>query len=389
MEHPPTGEPEANRRFIQYCLRSRVDPEALLSAGTLAASKSLDWDRLVSTAQAEALEPLLYAAVRKREIVPPQVEASLARAYQRSRSRNTLLFGELKDILGKLAPLNIPVILLKGSALVTTVYGDAALRPMLDLDFLVSERDIEETLRVIGESGYRSAHPEPKSGNTLTFENEYQMRRSDPIDLLVEPHWSLFDSPYYQYALSPDWFWKSALPVNVGTVPALAFAPEAQIIYLCGHAILHHRTLRLLWLHDIAETISFYGSRIDWDTVLCRGRLYDLVLPLKRVLPRIVEDWGAPVPVEVVEQLRNLDASPNETRVFAHLTADQTAGRRFWSDLSTLPNLTLRLRFALNNLFPSRAYMRERYRIRHPIMYPLHYIYRWVLGMRSALRRQI
>lgn len=378
---------DPSRLFLQLCLRSRIDPDALSAASELAANSSLDWEQVGTNAQKEALEPLLYAAVRGRQLVPPQLEQALGRAYQRSKSRNTLLLGELKEILFKFKDLNIPVILLKGAALIRTVYGDGALRPMLDLDLLVHKHHVETALRIFHESGYGSPRTEQKAGNTLAFENEWLLHRSVPIDLWIEPHWSLFDSPYYQYTLSLDWFWQTAVPVKVSSAPAFALGPEAEIIYLCGHAVLHHRTSRLLWRHDIAETISFYRTQIDWDSVLNRARQYDLVLPLQQMLPRVAEDWGVPIPPEVLEHVRNLSASRTETRVFAHLTSDRTVGRRFWSDLVNLPNFRLRLQFALNNLFPSPAYMRERYRIRHPLLYPPLYLYRWIIGVRTALQR--
>ena len=42
-----------------------------------------------------------------------------------------------------------------------------------------------------------------------------------------------------------------------------------------------------------------------------------------------------------------------------------------------------RLGYAWTHLFPSAAYMRQRYDIPHPLLLPLYYPYRWFRGLRS------
>jgi hypothetical protein len=75
-----------------------------------------------------------------------------------------------------------------------------------------------------------------------------------------------------------------------------------------------------------------------------------------------------------------------ERRVFKALTSgSRPAGKRLWVDLVSTPGWRDRVRFAWSNLLPSAAYMRVRYNIRHGLLTPLYYPYRWLLGIRSAL----
>ncbi len=307
-------------------------------------------------------------------------------AYYETAVRNSLAFQELSHMLRRLAAEGVLAILLKGAALAETVYGNAALRPMADLDILVRREDVPTVLGVLAASGYAATGVEPHAGAAVAYESQVMWRKPGPVETLIEIHWSLFDSPYYQHKLPMDWFWQTARPVRMGDASALVLGPAAQVLHLCAHLWLHHRGEGLLWLHDVAEVIVFYQGQIDWGEVLARAQAYDLVLPLQQVLTRLVGEWDVPLPGDVLEQLHALRASPAEGRVFTWLTAEhRPVARRFWIDLASLPGWQQRLRFAWTNLFPSPDYMRSRYRIPHPLLVPVYYPYRWFLGLRSAL----
>jgi hypothetical protein len=82
--------------------------------------------------------------------------------------------------------------------------------------------------------------------------------------------------------------------------------------------------------------------------------------------------------------LRRLQPSCDEQRITAYLTAtDRRAGRRFWTDLASMNRAAARLGYAWMHLFPSAAYMRARYHVRHPVLLPLYYPYRWLRGLRG------
>jgi hypothetical protein len=298
-----------------------------------------------------------------------------------------LLFRELGRILRALDEAGVPVIVLKGAALAEAVYGNIALRPMADLDLLVPHESLAPTLAALANLGHLAADTETQDGAAATFENEVMLRKAGPVAVLTEIHWSLLDSPHYQHLLPMSWFWETAIPVRIEGAEVLVLGPEALLMHLCAHLALHHGGRGLLWLHDVAEALHHFRDRLDWDLLLAKAEEYDLVLPLQLILPRVAEDWAAPVPPGFLQRLRRLEPSPQEVRVFNWLTArERPVAQRFWADLASMPGWRSRLRYLMGNLFPSMAYMRQRYRIRHDLLLPLHYPYRWLLGLRSALR---
>ena len=213
--------------------------------------------------------------------------------------------------------------------------------------------------------------------------------KPDGSGCVLEIHWSLFDSPYYQHRMPMDWFWQSAQPFEIGQVATLMLGPEALMLHLCGHLALHHDSggkLSLRLLYDVAAVIASYGERLNWDEVLERAQAYDLVLSLQRVLPEMSDEWEVPMPVGVLERLRSLRPSRDEERVFGQLTATRRPViQRFWADLVNMPDWRARVRYAWNNMFPSPLYMQHRYSIPHRFLLPLYYPYRWWLGVYGVL----
>lgn len=382
------------RGWLRLCLRGRRDQAAMQAACRQALSKGMtagefDWDAACHLAETEGVASLLYRILRNQDWVPPSALQALRSFHDGIILLNTVLFHHLEEVLECLAEVGITAILLKGAALSKIVYGKTGARGMGDLDLLVSREDAPTAIGAISALGYARSRIAPRPGSDLVYENEVMLCKPGIVDVFVEVHWNLFDSPHHQQRLPLAWFWGTATAVSIGKASALVLGPEAQILHLCGHLYLHHGNVpepRLLWLNDIAEVLEQTQDQIDWEELLARARDCDLVLPVQQVLIPAAEEWGARVPQEVLAQLRRLRPSPAEEKVFARLTAGpRPAGQRFRDDLASLPEWRVRLGFAWVNLLPSPAYMRQRYQIRHSALVPLYYLYRWLLGLRSAL----
>ena len=374
----------AVREFLMCCLRARLDPRARAAAHAMAL-RGLDWEAVWRSAEAERLAPLLHGVLRHEAFVPPHVAKRLASVYRFVGFRNLALLQELGVVIRQLAAHGIAAIVLKGAALADTVYRNISLRPMGDVDLLLHRPDIRSALQILATLGYDPARAETHPGAVETYENEVLVRKAAGLGTLLELHWSLFDSPYYQDKLDLTWWWDTAVSIQIASAPAKMLGPEAQVVHLCGHLALHHGGHGLLWLHDIAEVVAAYGTTIDWPAVLSRARAYDLVLPLQQGLCRVSEEWGAPIPPTVLEQLCILQPSRGESRIYTWLSApNRSVAQRFWADVSSFSGWRARLRFARASLFPSAAYMQQRYRVPHRLLVPLFYPYRWLRGLLSA-----
>jgi len=70
-------------------------------------------------------------------------------------ARNLILLKHTKDILRVLRQENIPVIVLKGIALVETVYPHIGMREIADIDLLVKEKDLLVISKKLTELNYK------------------------------------------------------------------------------------------------------------------------------------------------------------------------------------------------------------------------------------------
>jgi hypothetical protein len=398
----PSPGADVVQRFVRLCLCARLSwvgrapaesrnwpPAAWAEAHRLTTEAGFDWEQLSQVVTENRLAPLLYQAVRDQGLVPAEVEAALRAVRDTNAVRDSLMQRELVQILGSLEQAGVAVIVLKGAALAHTVYGDLALRPMGDLDLLLHAADVPVALQILAGLGFQPDCIAARPGADLAYESQVMVRKPGRIEILVEVHWTLFDSPFYQQHLPLDWLWQTAAPVQIGEQAAWVLGPEAQVVHLCGHLALHHgsaSTADLLWRHDVAEVLASCGERLDWDALLARAEACRLALALQRVLVPLAEEGCVPLPVDLRARLAALEVTAEEAQVAAWLAAEERpVAQRFRADLASMAGWRARLGYAWIQLFPSAEYMRQRYRIRHWLLVPLYYPYRWWVGLRSAV----
>lgn len=370
-------------RALVLGLRASPDSQALAELRALVSEDGFDWAAWL--ARAKSLEPLLYRALHGRGILPPAVDEQLEAALASNWIRSEIAARDLDSILRCLSNAQAPVILLKGAALATAIYGDPALRPMVDLDLLVHPGDVERVLEALRGLGYEQLAAEMRLRDAVAYSNEIQLIRPGGTEIPVEIHWSLLDNPLYRDKPSESWLWDTAVPLRLGAWETQMLGPEAQILHLCAHLALHHGGEGLLPMNDIVEVLQRYQGQIDWRVLMAQAQAADLVLPLQQILPRVARGWGATIPAETLAALAALPPSTAEAQVFGGMSAGQrTVAAEVWSDLVGL-GAAGRLRYLAAKLFPAPAYMRQRYSLRHAALLPLAYPYRWLLGVRSAL----
>jgi hypothetical protein len=75
----------------------------------------LDWERIIGLAQKTGVAPVLFAALKAKDVTPPPASAErIRKIYLTSAARNTRIFHEVGKILRALQAANIPVVPLKG-----------------------------------------------------------------------------------------------------------------------------------------------------------------------------------------------------------------------------------------------------------------------------------
>lgn len=240
------------------CLAARwpqrpEDATALRSA----AADGVDWEAVVPASQEHRITPLVFSALKRCNSpdVPVEVIAELRRQSVLDAQRMLAQVAELNRLSRLFAEAGIQVLVLKGAALATQLFGESSLRLARDIDFYVCPEDIERADLVLHDAGYKSNRDTLATADQAVCwrwvkDNEYFHAISGGC---VELHSRLTDNP----DLLPWDFaslWSEREELRVGEVTVATLARNRLALYLCVHGATHGWK-RLRWLVDFAAQL--------------------------------------------------------------------------------------------------------------------------------------
>lgn len=241
-----------------------------------------DWQGLLESAEHEGMAPLLRKHLLEAEIdIPVSVKRSLAVLYKRHQHNAEVRLQVIENVLQIFNDNKIQSILIKGSALCTSLYADPALRPMRDIDILVSEDNVGLAQRLLIDTGFT----ESTSYNPPThYHLPSILKTVDGVHICIELHRGLYPdcTPHYPEVIFEELV-KTARPVQVGQTTALAFSHEEMLHYLYQHAFrppLTYETYKLINAADIISYVEKYFDKIDWQEIQERFTGFNKALPL-------------------------------------------------------------------------------------------------------------
>lgn len=225
-----------------------------------------EWDTLLLVTEAHGMAPLLHKhLLLYQEFVPDNFFRGLRFLCLRHRQANLLLMDCLHQLLSLLEENGIPSLILKGAALCHTVYPEPEMRPMRDLDILLTKEDAAFAHRLLQKHGFvYSAEKSPQGYYHLPA----LLTTIGGMQICVELHHGLFpdDPPYYQQLTYAD-LYKKALPFTVGGITAFCPGPEDMLYHLYQHgfhAPLTFEPYKLISLADIVNLVEQKTETIDW-----------------------------------------------------------------------------------------------------------------------------
>lgn len=353
-------------------------------------SPSLDWpivaSALVARAQREGVAPLLRwqgGRMGWLTALPAAPRARLDQHSYNAAANIALLHSELQRILAALAPL--AVIVLKGAALAHTLYPDPALRPLHDLDLLVTDEALPDVTRRLAALGYT---PLPQRPSGVAFDYCQGFQGGPGAAVVVEVHWRLVAGSADWRSSAPAWFWQHAVPLP--TIAALQLDPTATLLHLAAHLMLQHGDgpLRLLWLYDVHLLLTQQADALDWAALIDQAATSEWSGAVVAAVEQAHAHWATPLPSALA--LLRTQRTARERRFFERQAqGEQTIALTTWQTLQT-QTWRERLRLLWSIACPPPHVMRVRYPPRHPWLLPLAYPRRWAMlgwaGLRTLLR---
>ncbi len=303
--------------------------------------------------------------------------------YFRNALQNARASELTEEVAAALAQQGIPVILLKGGALLHTLYDDPGLRPLTDVDLLVAERDVQRAaaqLRRIGLEGVPTAGV-PRRGPLCHMHAVY----CRPETLPVELHWRLFEG-YQPYVFDLAEVWTHARPHAAVSGNVLTMSGEHELMHLCVHLERHavaYASLvnrvdwfdllllpqglgRLLWLYDVARYLQRRSAELDWDLFARTARRWATAGRVHAVLELCNRALGPAPPAGILQALdsgqpRLADRLAHRVVLASYLADEMRRASRRARWLAWLSGHALRASHTWTSLFPPTAYLRARY----------------------------
>ena len=353
-----------------------------------------EWRLLPEMAQIEGVGPLLYWHFNNSTWplgIPKETAATLTGHYYVTRERNRQLFAELDRILAAFETAGIEVILLKGAALVPTVYAELAdkrwlssaayrnqdlamlgfetseksnslypsvcsgqrstgaeglalaLRPMGDLDLLVRKADVDQAVAIVKQFGYRNYDVERLPGFDHEFVHHTRLI-NDQTDHMVEIHWNLVAGDADERSPSIEWFWSQTEQRPEWAAQILN--PTATWLYVAAHNLLQHGAAesRLIWFYDLHLLVTQAGKDIEWEIVISQAQKFGWLSAFQLAGTRLRQWFQTPIPdwvVVAMEQDQFEQASPPQNSShrdlanFSGLAGRKPVGIRFRDHFSS------------------------------------------------------
>jgi putative nucleotidyltransferase-like protein len=242
------------------------------------------WGRTLRIADWHRLSPVLFSYVESHPSPPAAVRSAFERAYLANAARSLFIASATRKVIEALLAADVPAMLLKGAALVETVYPDPAQREMLDLDVLVPAGRLSAANEALAPMGYRAVSPGPSPEQTSV---QLEVTEHHDPALIGEDHLLAVELHHHVTIAGEgirfdiDDFWQRArTSANGGH---LLPSPEDLLLHVCLHftrnrlggSYRHRHTGGALGqVCDIARVVEH--EPLDWNALVSAARSYRL-----------------------------------------------------------------------------------------------------------------
>jgi len=346
--------------FIIDCLNGRINPE------TIEKIRQDEWQPIIELAKKKQLSAIIFFNLKQSNLLhslPTFVNEELENAHYCVLTQNTIILKELTKLLKALNQLDIKPIILKGVALINTVYdGNFSLRPMVDIDILIPPEQLGATKQCLKELGYEIDMAD--FGSTT-----YKLKDNENLNLLNTPyleiHWHILHKKFNRVLnIDERIFWQRAKTFKMEDVDYLGLSCEDNILYLSLHLILIHFFSNILWLYDIKRIIETQKDDISWDRLLktandsgTRNVIYYCLAFCKDIL-------GVSLDTKIIERFS--PSSFKKKTISCFLKKDYILENSDLDRVSYIVQLLMlgmkeMIKLAITNIFPDRELLAYRY----------------------------
>jgi len=255
------SEPSRAESLLRAAAAAEPDPatdEALREA----CRDQDQWESVVRLAERHGLAPLLYDRIESAGGELPETQRRELRGLGfRHQGACRIRTRALTEILAALADRDIQVLVLKGMALAHLIYERPGLRPMSDIDILVSPDRLSDADRAIAALDYQGG---PASATLPDHHHLPTVSRSlDGLRVSVEVHHDALARDNIG-SIRLDSLSEPPRAFSLDRTTAYTFGHLDTLRHLCRHALEPRETMKLGSALDILLYATRFRDEIDW-----------------------------------------------------------------------------------------------------------------------------
>ena len=299
------GVTDLGPEFRLFCLALRRPQSADVSRQMRGLAAAVGhWDSIVHGARRHRVAHVVLEGLRAcgSPHIPARIVARLQQLGAATMRRSLAQTAEVGRLSRLFAEAGVRVLVLKGIALATQLYGEPARRATRDIDLLVDRDQFSLAQQVMLEAGYRQrlnlqSRPRHSAYLALIKELEYSHAATGE---LVELHHRLTANPNLLSVPFAS-LWNEREELSPGGSQVSTLSRHRLPLYLCVHGA-DHGWARLHWLIDFAAAMQKVE---DVDAVLAAADEVGLRSTFLHALV-LAHDWlGLPIENRALDLYRN------------------------------------------------------------------------------------
>jgi len=342
-----------------------------------------DWDYFSSLANAHGVAALVYHNLEKLNLlsgIPEVVVTYLHGTLLRSLSRNAFNTEAVGKALRVLNEEGIKIVLLKGLALENSVYGNAGLRQMSDVDILISRDQCIKARDILISNGYESLPVKSLIHEYIIVDIGKHLPSLIKNGTSIEIHHGLFGG---RNNVLTKMLYDTSIEIIIKEERAFLPAPQIFFLYLIKHLHLHemNNESQLRLYTDLFVLLTKYRDEIINYDLLTFASQAGMAEILAMYLELLRNFWGMTFTDWIDEYIdgRNSPDTINKFIFFLKSPKDNPPFDKpaFYRQIvSDIPGVHRKLLFLLGDIFPTVRFMKKRYKCTSTLKVLFYYPHR-------------
>lgn len=346
-------------------------------------SRVSDWKYFCTLANEHGVAALVWHNLEKLELlsgIPDEILTFLRCANLRSLGHNTFNTESMREALHVLNSENLKTVILKGLVLENTVYGNAGLRQMSDIDILVRKDECLKARKALMDIGYESLPVKSIFHKLIITSIGKHLPSLIKRGTSIEIHHELFGGS--KNSLTQTLF-DTSLPADISGEKTWFPSPMIFFLYLIKHLSVHelNNESQLRLYTDLVVLIEKYNEEIINQELIKLASDTGMSEVLACHLEQLRDHWEIGFPGwmnKFIDEWRSVEFN-NQFVFFLGSPKGNPPGDKaafYRHVVHEIPGFHRKAIYVLGDIFPSFSFMKNRYGCKNNLQALIHYPHR-------------